>query len=420
MRLVLISALGLGLAAAKLSAEVLDWAQCLSKAARANPELLAADESLRQAELGLGRSAAAFLPKASASAGLNAGGAYAQPFDFAGGGEPGASASLSASLNLFNGFSDWAARSKAAAQLKAALAAQQATRARVGYELRAAFIALLQAQERMAQARDSAARRRGNVELVQLRFEAGRENKGSLLQAQALAAQADWQADRSERARREAALDLSRLLGQVLDPDLVAAGVLELPAAAPVSLDPAWIEDLPPVRQARAAVEAAQADARSARSAWWPSLNANASAGRSGGSWLSEKGGWSVGLGLSLPLFNGGSSLADGLSADSRLRAARLALEGAVRQARVDLQRSLDAYVDAMQAAQVQARFLEAAELRAELARVQYTQGLLSFDLWDQYETDLINAQVGALLSRGDAQRAAAAWERDLGRSPLP
>jgi outer membrane protein TolC len=257
------------------------------------------------------------------------------------------------------------------------------------------------------------------VDLVDLRFQAGRENKGALLQTQALAAQAQWQARRAERSRREASEDLARLLGRDgAGDELAAAGDLVDPAEPPETVDAAVFKDLPALRQSRDALLAARQDRRAARAAWWPTLGASASAGRSGGEWLSDTGTWSAGLSLSLPIFQGGSRVVDNLAAESRLAAAELALRGQERQSRLDLRRSLDGYQDGVESARVQASFLKASEVRAEVARAQYTQGLLTFDTWDQIETDLINAQISALSSRGDAQRAAAAWDRDLGWSP--
>lgn len=410
--------LGLGLSA-QARAESLTWEQALSICAQSNTDLRSSEEALKQARLSVVRTEAAFLPKASASAGLNQSG----PYDINGGfgdGSGSGSASLSGSLNLFNGFADLAARSKAKAALDSALAAQQTTRAQVGYQLRAAFLTLLQAQEAEAQALTIAARRTDNVDLVQLRYQAGRENQGALLQTQALAAQSAWQARRASRSRRSAALSLAQLLGRDSGDGLVAQGELVAPEA-PVDEIPAdALKGLPSLRQAQDSLISAQQDVRAAASSWWPSLGASASVGRSGGPWLSDSGSWSAGLSLSLPIFQGGTRVVDQLSAASRLRDAELSLADAKRQALSTLRGSLDAYLNGAEQAGVEELFYQASLVRAEVARAQYTQGLLTFDLWDQNETDLINAQTSALSSLGDAQRAAAAWQRDLGRSPLP
>lgn len=402
--------------------EAIGWDQAVSEAARANSDLRNADESYRQAELSLTRSLAPFLPKASASASLSQSGDYdaGDGLGTFGDGHNGSNASLSASLNLFNGFADVAARAKARAGLDAAAASRQSVRAQVGYDLRAAFLTLLQAQVAEAQALTIAARRRDNVDLVQLRYEAGRENEGALLQTKALSAQAQWQAHRAQRTRRAAAQDLAQLMGRADGEGLEAQGDLTVPEIPGEEVPADALAGLPSIRQSQSNLVSAEEDLRSARAAWWPSLGASASAGRGGGDWLGSSGSWSASLSLSVPLFQGGSRLADQLSANSRLRVAQQNLAQARLDAKLALRRSLDNLLNGAEQAQVQQRFFEASQVRAEVARAQYTQGLLSFDLWDQIETDLINAQTSALSSLGDAQRAAAAWARDLGRSPLP
>lgn len=403
------------------ASQPLTWEQAVAEAARNNPDLLASAEDLRQAELAVRVARAAFLPSASASASLGTGGPYRAdgvPGSF-GEGRPSSSARLSANLDLFSGFGDLAGLAQARLQWASAEAAAQDLRARVGFELRSAFIGLLQAQEREAQAASIARRRGSNVELVQLRFDAGREHKGALLQVQALAAQAQAQARRAARERERAALNLARLLGRDPQPALRAEGALEA-VALPGEGPPADLGGLPAVRRARLAQEGARQGLRQVQAAWWPSLGASASAGRSGGDWLGEQGSWSAGLSLSLPLFQGGRRLAQTRSAASRLEAAGLAALGAERQARLDLEAAWASLADAVDGVAVQAAFLEAGEVRAEVAQAQYAQGLLGFEAWDQVENDLINAQVQALAARGDAQRALAAWQRSLGRSPWP
>ena len=63
--------------------------------------------------------------------------------------------------------------------------------------------------------------------------------------------------------------------------------------------------------------------------------------------------------------------------------------------------------------------FLAAADLRAEIARTQYTTGLLSFEDWDLIENDLIDNQKAMLASLRDAVLAEAAWEQTLGKGAL-
>lgn len=400
---------------------VLAWPQAVSEAAAQSPELKAAREELRQAQLAVRLALPSFLPTVSANASLGQSGPYRYDGSTTGAfdqGQDSASAGLNASWNLFNGFRDLAALLKARAQLASAEAAEQAIKAQLGYELRAAFLRVLQAQERLLQAEDIAKRRASNVELVSLRFDAGSENRGSLQQTEAQAAQAEYQARRAARDLRQAGQDLARLLGRRRGEVLRVTGDLESPELPALPAWEALLPGLPAVRKAKAAVEAASEDLSAARGAWLPSLGASAGVSRGGRDWLGETGSWSTGLSLSLPLFQGGRRLWAQEAASSGLEAAKLRSMTAEDDAAMALRQSWDAMEDAIELAGVQAKFLQAAQTRAEVAQAQYAQGLVSFTVWDQIESDLINAQIQALNSRGDAQRAAAGWERDLGRSP--
>jgi outer membrane protein TolC len=86
----------------------------------------------------------------------------------------------------------------------------------------------------------------------------------------------------------------------------------------------------------------------------------------------------------------------------------------------VNLQQAFNSWVDAAQQSHVQQQVLQAAELRAEIARSQYTSGLMSFDDWDIIEDDLIAQQKTDLTARRDAILALAAWENARGVSLLP
>jgi outer membrane protein TolC len=421
-RILRLLALSSALLAPPLAAESIRWETALAEAGRANTDLLKTEQDLRQAELSVRVARAAFLPSASVGASLGDGGSYKAdgvPGTF-GDGHDSSSAHLGASWNLFNGFGDLASLASAKAQLRSAEASAQAARATAGFQLRSAFLTLQQAQERVTQAQDTAKRRSDDLDMVRLRFESGNENKGSVLQTQAQSEQADADLRKATRARLRAAQDLARLLGR--DPmsaeSLEAAGELaipELPAEGSTA-----VEGLPSVVQAVASRESAEQDLRRQRGGWLPSLDAAASVGRSGGDWLSEDGAWSAGLSLNLPLFNGGSQLAQTQASASRLEAARLLEAAARRQAAVDLQSAYDALADAVDGAKVEATFLEAGAVRAEVASAQYAQGLLGFEDWDRVVSDYISVQQQALSSRGDAQRALAAWDRSLGRNPWP
>jgi outer membrane protein TolC len=422
MKLLLFFALSI--VAASLASSTLSWDASLSEARRANPELIQAEQALRQAELGEISARAAFLPRASLSASTGQGGDY-RPLDSEWGqlgpaGSPNYGLGLSSSLNLFNGFSSLASLRTAKTRLSLAELQLREARASLAFSLRQAYAQLVFVAEQVELADELAARAKENRDMVELRYEAGAENKGSHLQAKALAAQAQFEADRARRSRRSASLTLSRLLGRGADASLQAEGSLDSPKAPDEPDFEMLLDQLPAVLRAFYQMDQAENTRLGAWSPFLPSLNASGSLNRSGPDWAPQNGSWSAGLSLSLPLFNGFGDLAALHSAKSAEAEARSAGHEARLQARLDLEKAWQDYADAVAALALRAMSLEASQARAEIGRVQYAQGLLGFENWDRIESDLSNARKSALSSRLNAVVSQAAWDRALGKGFEP
>ncbi|MES2202694.1 MAG: TolC family protein [candidate division FCPU426 bacterium] len=408
-------------------AETLDWDACVAETKAHNVDLVKAEANVDQSRLALIDSLSGYLPKL----GLSASGSSSGPYDpqegtfgsATGGGAPAYGLGLSASQNLFAGFSTLNSAAAARARLAEAEVGLRQTRASVAFSLREAFDQMLFAQEQIGMSVDIAARRKENVGLVSLRFEAGRENKGSLLETKAQAAQAVYDANRATRELKSSAFRLSQILGRLPDPALRVRGDLESVSVPAVPDTKALAPTLPPALKARAQVDEAKASLGGEYSGFLPSLNANASlnrSGYSGGAWPPQSGSWSAGLSLSWNLFNGFSDSMQSAAARSRSKIAELALEDTLRQAQIDLEQAYESLADAAESAEVRAAFLESSQTRAEIGRAQYTQGLLNFDNWNQIESNLIVARKQGLSSRRDAVDARAGWERALGKGFEP
>ena len=123
-----------------------------------------------------------------------------------------------------------------------------------------------------------------------------------------------------------------------------------------------------------------------------------------------------MGLNISVPLFTGGKNFFDLKSSYSFLRRAQVQLKSEFNRSVFNLEDGCAAYEDALEKTEVQKEFLESAKVRAEIARSQYTSGLLSFDDWDLIENDLINQQKLWLVSLRDAWIAEAYWEKVQGK----
>ncbi len=397
------------------SLSALSWDDARELAARSNSTLLAGRETVEQARYNYQAARATYWPTISGSAGYSRSDSDSRE----GGPSDSTSLGLSAQYNLFSGFADRARVEQTEAALNRALADWQGTQADVSASLRRAFLRLLYAQQRVDLSKSIAARRQQNLDLVQLRFDSGSENKGSLLRAKAVTSQANAEVEQATRSIAVQQRELSNALGQDPTDSWIVRG--EWAHAAP-DADPLWADlmrNTPAVRAAQANLESSKAAVQLARGSIYPSLALRAGIDRSGEEWPPDNDAWSVGATLSVPLFTGGQNINKLSSAQAALRQSEAQLHSAEQAALLDLESAWTNLRDAQQRRDVQAAFLDAAEVRAEIAREQYANGLLSFQNWDQIEDELTSSQQSLLTSDRDAAIAAAEWDRVRGISTL-
>lgn len=417
----LLALISFSLAAVAQGPTSLPWDACVDEAAAANPDLRATRASLAAAQYGERGAYSGFFPKASASAGytdssgdgVTTGGSTSDGKTYA--------ASASVSQNLFAGFQDRAKVEQGITGREIADLALVSAKAKVSQELKAAFAGLRYAQDNVALTASIVRRLDDNRRLVELRFESGRENKGSYLLVKASLAQARLENLQARQALTSAQAQLARVLGRNAALELQVTG--DVPQAEPAGAAPDFarlVEQVPDYLTATAKERAASAGVTLARSGFFPSLDASGSVSRSGGDWPPDNERRSVGLTLSIPIFDGGRDYYATRSAAADLEAAAASRDGTASQTLVRLKQGWAGYVESAEKLKVDTEFVNAATLRAEIARGRYDNGLMSFDDWDRIETDLIARQKSLLQSRRDRVNAEAAWEQVQGRGVIP
>jgi len=404
------------LAAAQPAGEVLTWEESVRQAAAVNPDLRAARDSLRAAEMDVRGAGSGFLPTLTGSATRTDTSATSTAAITA----PDSNVALTASQNLFAGFRDQASVAQARANRTVAEANLRAARARLSFDLKSAFATLQTAVDALALSTDIVRRREQNLRLVELRYESGRENKGSLYLSQATLSQARFESLQAEQALRVAQAQFARVLGRDHPQAMRLAG--EVPVIAPpAQVDFAQaVQDTPDQQRALAQVEAAKAGVDIVSSAFWPSLDLSGTTVHQGNDWELEDRRNTLLLSLTVPIFSGGKDYYGVRSAGATESAAEANRENLIRQLRTQLEQAYATYVQAVAKLGVDVDFLKAASARAEIARSKYSNGLMSFEDWDIIENDLINRQKAVLQSRRDRVTAEAAWEQALGTGAIP
>jgi outer membrane protein TolC len=329
-------------------------------------------------------------------------------------------ASLSASQNLFSGFQDSGKVDQAAANQRVSAAQLDVTKAKVASDLKSAYAGVLFSQRSISLQRDVSRRREENLRLVELRFQSGGENKGSVLLSRAYLAQAKYDELQSKNNIRVSRLQLARILGRDGDFDFEVVDDMPL-ETLPLNPDLKKLAVMTPEHVvAVGQEEAAIAAVTIARAGFYPTFSLSATASRLGKEWFPQTERWSIGATISIPIFTGGKDYYGTQGAIATRTSAEASRMNVGRQLLAKLEQTYSGYLEASEKLKVDESFREAALKRAEIARGKYNNGLMSFDDWDVIENDLIVRERAVLQSQKDRAAAEAAWVQALGKGVTP
>ena len=246
------------------------------------------------------------------------------------------------------------------------------------------WFALRSLDEQIALTRRTLDARERGVGIVALRLEAGTASRLDLEQARGSRADAAIQLRDLQRQRSLAQTLLGRLTGQ---PDLSvpssaddqALTTMPVPPQPPPGLPSDLLARRPDLRQAEEQLVAANAQIGVARAAMLPTISLTGALGGQSTALagLIDSGAriWSLGFGLSLPIFDGGRLQARSDQALARERQALAAYQGAAQSAFREVS---DALIAAQAAREVEADVVARSEATArslELSRLRYLAG---------------------------------------------
>ena len=397
-------------AAQSQEAVALTWQDCVREAVQYNPDLVSAAESVKQVAADNRISRSSLFPQISSELGGQASksGSRDRTENY--------SYSVSGRQLLFDGFKTSSTVGEAEEKYRAAQYNYMVVSSNLRLNLMSAFAQLLRAQELVLLTEEIVTRRRQNFELVELRYEAGREHKGSLLTAEADLANAQFEFEQSNRNLSYAQAKLSRILGQGSRTSFKVAG-----SFSPANPDseapdfPALADSTPFLLELAAQKDAARFHLKSARADFFPAVYLSTSLGRSASGWPPDEAEWAVGFSVSVPLFEGGSRLASIAKSESQLKQAEAEEFSGRDSVILTLEETWVAWQDATGTVAVRKKFLEADEERARIANAQYSAGLLSFDDWIIIEDNLVNSRKSYLNAQSNVLIAQAAWVQAKG-----
>ncbi len=361
----------------------------IAKALASNPDLQAAEASLREAQENLAASEGAFFPsidgslntsrKKSSTVGTAAAGSSMPSFSLYN-----ASVSVSYPLDVFGG-------------IRRQVESVEAQRDVQKYARDAAYIALTSnvvtaaIQEASLRAQINATKEiiedeRKQLNLLKRQFELGAVAKAAVLAQEASMAQTLATLPPLEKQLAQTRHQLAALAGQFPSEELGAAfdlDQLSLPESLPLSLPSQLVEQRPDVQAAAAQLHAASAEVGVATANMLPQITLTGSFGvnavQLANLFSPGAAAWNIGAGLLQPLFHGGELL-------HKKKASEAALDRAAAQYRSTVLTAFQNVADSLRALELDAEALRAqvaAERAAadslKLAREQFNAGAISY-----------------------------------------
>jgi len=406
-----------------LSAEdgPLTLAACIRTALERNPQTRGSWQSARAAAARVGEERAAYLPDVGLRAEAARGKSVALDSDKESDPRNSYTAGIDVSYLLFDGGARRARVEGAEAALIEAGFRHNTKLQDIALAVEASYYEHLGAQWLLKVAEETVRRTRYQLELARARHESGVVTRADVLRAETQRADAQVQ---HVQARNGVRISHGRLAHAMGIPVHSTFEIAELPGDVQQDELPR-IERLfdeaarqrPELQAALARIETIRAQVAEGKAAYWPTLSAEASAGRRDTDFVPEREEWAVGLTVAFPLF-------DGFERRNR-----------VKRARADLGKAMADHADLLQGIELDVwtaywRLTEAAEAvvaattltasareSARLAEGEYKNGVTSIVGLIDAQTAQTEAERRLVQSRLDWYTAKAQFERAVGRT---
>ncbi|MDO8535688.1 MAG: TolC family protein [Candidatus Omnitrophota bacterium] len=409
--------------------ETLQWQDCVKEAKKNNPDLVSALEKVNQAKASKEITRSAYLPQLGFDASETT--TKRPSFGASGSSVNLVSSSSNAAANnrattyqfevtaqqlLFDGFKTSFDLSTNERTIIAQKYFYDVTSSNVRLSLRTAYVNLLTAQEYLKVTKEIEERRKESLELVRLRYEGGREHKGSLMTSEADLAQATYDVSQATRNIYLTQRQLTKALGRDNFILITATGDLEIKDPARMFPNFENIAEMNPLlKQLIAQKEAAKFGLKSAYANFFPQVYASGSMGNTNTRWFPDKNQYAIGTSITLPIFDGGNRIASADKAKGALGQS-VADETSGRYSVVfTLANTWTKLQDTIENVAVQLKALEAARERAKISEAEYSIGLLSYDNWIIIENNLVAAKKSYITAQNAALVAEANWVQAKG-----
>jgi outer membrane protein len=412
-------------AAAQVPVEKISMEGAIERALAHNPQVVQARATVESAEWGARRASAAYLPSLSisSSAGLSGSGTIGgdPTLPAAAGVREGYSAGLSTSYELYSGGRRGAEVDRTRAEITSAESALAEREYAIILATQRAFFEVARATDLIAVAEARLSTVEQSYEAADRRMRVGSATRSDVLRAELELSRSRQALLEAQNQHRNATYALGRIVGYSGPVDVELTERETEPRTLSVGYEDVVtliVDASPTVASAAASLTAAQASARSASAAYLPrvALSSGYDWSASQLSFDESRTGWSVRLGLSLPVFDNHQRAASVSDARNRTNTATMQLADARRGAEVDAERLLGALRLAEQRVVLSEEAVRVAEEDLRVQQVRYDLGTST--MLDQIasQTAVAEARQSLIAARYDYQIAFAELEALAGR----
>ena len=406
---------------ASLDGHLLTLAQCIEIALERNPETRESWQRTRSAAAGVGQARSAYLPSADFMAGAN----RSDPVSLDSRQETGPAntfdAGFGVSYLLFDGGARSAGLKGAAAELLDANFQHNETLQDVALKVEEAYYRLLAGRELDRVAEETVRQTQYHVDVARARHENGLVARSDVLKAGTEKANADLLL---VQARGEVRIARGRLASAMGLKPSESFEVAELPRNPP-ERELADVKRLmadaasgrPGLRGALARVESARANVATGQARYWPKVIFNADYGWWDRKFLPDRDEWSLGLGITWPLF-------DGLNREYTVRRAKSDLaksvaeyEKLLRGVELEVWTAYSQLIEAGQAIEAARALVASAGESARVTEGEYKNGTASMIEVTDTQAARTTANVRLVRARLDWYTALARLEWTIGRT---
>jgi multidrug efflux system outer membrane protein len=292
-------------------------------------------------------------------------------------------------------------KDQALAQYLSTAEARKAAELSLLSSVAAQYLTMLAFDDQLVVTRNTLTNTQESYRIAKLQFDTGTGSELDLRQSQGILEQASANLESQLRLRAQAENALILLVGQPLPDDLPAGLPLDsqnLLADIPAGLPSDLLTRRPDIAEAEQVLRGANANIGAARAAFFPEISLTSTLGTLsptfGGLFSSGSKAWSFAPQISLPIFAGGSNVANLQLAQVEKRIEIANYEKAIQTAFREVADGLAArgtYDNQIQALE---RYTASQDRRLELSNLRYHNGVDSYLTVLTAQTDLYNAQL--------------------------